>query len=266
MLTMRHRLIPLAALAALLLAAAAHGQFSIPPAGTAKPAGKYPLLDYKLRLAFDRMDLNKDGYLDRDELAKAFRGAKAKAAPPLYDDKGQVTVGGRQAPTKYPDLMFLTALDKDGDDQISWNEYRTYWETAYANYLAAYRHGPAQAFNYAPRRNGNYYRGLGHSTSQAYRNAHRGYRGQNRSYSRGAATAQRQRQQYVSQVLNSQRTQARRYAQNLAHLQQQRQQYVQRVLAQRQQAYRRAVSNVHHAQQHRATTVHRVVYRSGRRR
>jgi hypothetical protein len=263
MLPLWYRAVPPAVLALLVVNAAGHGQAvnnpgAFPnafPSSMTGQASKYPLLDYQLRMAFDRMDKNQDGYLDKPELALAFRGAKAQPAPPLYDDKGRVTVEGRQAATKYPDLIYLTTLDKDGDDQLSWDEYRTFYENAYAK-SGAGRYGPAQAVNYAPRRPAGYYQGLGHSYARTYRNSNRYSHSQSRSYAHSAYSLQRRQQQYVSQVMRNQQNQARRNVQSLAHLQQQQRQYVQRVQAQRQQAYRQMVNNLHHLQEQRARATH----------
>src|SRR5690349_740217 len=71
-----------------------------------------------LRAEFDRADLNSDGFLDVVELARAFRGPDAKLAPPLYDEKGRPTPALAQASSEYPDLVFLWAADKDGDQRV----------------------------------------------------------------------------------------------------------------------------------------------------
>jgi hypothetical protein len=81
----------------------------------------------QLRALFDKKDENKDGFLDKFELAHAFRGAKAK--PPeqgMYDDKGRFTQVYYQARTKYPEMLFLWTVDKDQDGQVNWAEYLTY--------------------------------------------------------------------------------------------------------------------------------------------
>jgi len=102
------------------------------PAQAQVSAGKHdPLVEAKLRADFARVDLNKDGFLDADELAKAFRGPKAKAPPPLeYDDTGTVKPG-TGLDRKLADQTYLYALDKDFDSRISWPEFEEYGE-AYA--------------------------------------------------------------------------------------------------------------------------------------
>ncbi len=93
---------------------------------TAAPS-KDPQVEAQLHALFDKWDLDHDGFLDKEELAKHFRGPKAK--PPegdMYDDKGNLTPLYYQARTKYPDLVFLWSLDTDTDGQISWPEFEKY--------------------------------------------------------------------------------------------------------------------------------------------
>jgi hypothetical protein len=93
------------------------------------------LTDAQLRLLFDKYDLNKDGYLDADELARAFRGRNAKPMPhfALHDLKGK-TYPITQDLRRYPDEIFLRATDTDFDGRVSWPEYKAYGE-AYATVL-----------------------------------------------------------------------------------------------------------------------------------
>jgi hypothetical protein len=89
-------------------------------------APKTPV-EKRLKAEFDALDLDKNTFLDKEELAKAFRGPKAK--PPtqgMYDDQGRLTKTYYEAKTKYPDLVFLWAADKDNDKLVSWPEYRDY--------------------------------------------------------------------------------------------------------------------------------------------
>ena len=108
----------------------------------------------QLRLLFKTWDLNDDGYLDRQELAKAFRGPKAKPyqAPPHAkpednkdndNDKdkpeAKSPAGKGDKPdkadfAKYPDYVFLTELDADGDGKVSRKEFET-WAHGYATEL-----------------------------------------------------------------------------------------------------------------------------------
>jgi EF-hand domain pair len=73
----------------------------------------------QFRALFDAWDLNKDGNLDRHELAKAFRGANATAYKPASDDK--LTAKARAS--KYPDYEFLIELDQNRDGKISRTEF-----------------------------------------------------------------------------------------------------------------------------------------------
>ena len=76
----------------------------------------------QMRLLFDSWDLNRDGYVDRVELAKAFRGQGAKpysgAAPAL------------KVADKYPDYAFMVQVDKDRDGKISSDEFEE-WAKSY---------------------------------------------------------------------------------------------------------------------------------------
>ncbi len=141
-----------------------------------QPAVRHdPLVEAQLRVSFGRMDLNKDGLLDDVELARAFRGPRAKPVPlPQFDDKGNYTSPSGQAGLKYPDQVYLLALDQDGDGRISWAEFDSYGE-AYAVQFKnmqrlnqqALRAAYAQAQrNLAVRRNANYSR---HGRSSYYR-------------------------------------------------------------------------------------------------
>jgi hypothetical protein len=90
-----------------------------------------------LRDWFKKADLNDDGYLNKLELAIAFRGPEAK--PP--DDPKDKPDGDKPKdskhkpePTKYPDQEFLQVLDADGDGQVSRAEFET-WARGYAEQL-----------------------------------------------------------------------------------------------------------------------------------
>jgi EF-hand domain pair len=80
------------------------------------PAGT-TLIMGQLRELFARWDTNNDGFLDRAELARAFRGSGAKPAP---SGPGSVT---RSSLSHYPDLEFLVQLDQNNDGRISRAEF-----------------------------------------------------------------------------------------------------------------------------------------------
>lgn len=139
--------------------AAGLAMFVTVPAGAqekADPPGTTVFLS-RYRAWFALADLDKDGYLDKEELAKAFRGAFAKpfdyVPPPKStkdkgdkdkpDDKGDKdgsekdkrTTEKPEKPQKsekpekkpdysrYPDYLFLIQLDKDNDEKVSRAEF-----------------------------------------------------------------------------------------------------------------------------------------------
>jgi hypothetical protein len=111
----------------------------------ADPPGTGPYMT-QLRAWFKAADLDSDGYLDKAELAKAFRGAKAKP----YDfkkgddkdkkdadkkddvkEKGKETSQSKPDYDDYPDYQFLKLVDTDKDEKVSKDEFET-WAREYA--------------------------------------------------------------------------------------------------------------------------------------
>jgi hypothetical protein len=123
---------------------------SVPAADTKKkdPKGTGPIMA-QLRATFAAWDLNSDGYLDKEELAKAFRGSDAKPydyksdkakdgdkkddekAKDNASDKGTSSSTSKPDYSKYPDYLFLVQLDKNGDEKISKDEFES-WARDYA--------------------------------------------------------------------------------------------------------------------------------------
>lgn len=94
----------------------------------------------QLRLLFADWDTNDDGYLDKKELAKGFRGKDAKPydhTPSAGKDKTRNRSKTKAEYKKYPDYLFLVQLDEDGDKKISRKEWEK-WAKGYATDLKNY--------------------------------------------------------------------------------------------------------------------------------
>jgi Ca2+-binding EF-hand superfamily protein len=76
----------------------------------------------QMRLIFDSWDLNRDGYVDRKELAKAFRGPGAKP----YSGTAPVL----KVADRYPDHAMMFQLDLNKDGKISSDEFEE-WAKSY---------------------------------------------------------------------------------------------------------------------------------------
>lgn len=96
-------------------------------------SGMTGLMQSQLRGWFNAADTNKDGFLDKDELAHAIRGAKAKAYDYTPDGKPAKQFGPRDF-AKFPDYAFLCRLDRDNDGKISRAEYEL-WAYDYSEYM-----------------------------------------------------------------------------------------------------------------------------------
>jgi Ca2+-binding EF-hand superfamily protein len=124
----------LISLAMVVAAAAAADKPSTPKvrrdlAGTTALMGKF-------RSLFANWDLNKDGYLDKGELARAFRGADARP----YEPTTGSTLSAKTVARRYPDHEFLIELDQDGDGKISRTEFMD-WARSYVGDLKKVNEG-----------------------------------------------------------------------------------------------------------------------------
>jgi hypothetical protein len=185
------------------------------------------LIDAQLQQSFKKADANGDGFLDADELAHALRGPKAKPAPPMYDDKGSINPAFYQARTKYPDMIYLAAMDKDDDGRISWNEYRNFGETYAANVLGR-QQAMQRAIQQALRNQARY---LNRSTNY---NRNRSSRYYHQNYNRAYHNAYNAQQQWLRNMQAAYRRQM-----------QAQQNYVRQAWAARRSMYTRAVA-MHH--------------------
>jgi Ca2+-binding EF-hand superfamily protein len=84
-----------------------------------------PVLAQQLRAIFDQLDKDKDGYLDKAELAHAFRGPAAKPAPDIEpaDDNDKKPAKPNNNTPVYTDAVFLHTYDADKDDKLSFEEF-----------------------------------------------------------------------------------------------------------------------------------------------
>jgi hypothetical protein len=131
-------------LLSLPLSAADKGTSSL--AKKADPSGTGPLMG-QLRALFATWDVNKDGYLDKAELARGFRGEDAKPyEPPVHkvpnppaeeagakNDKAAPIREARNIKefTHFPDYQFLLTVDQNGDGKVSRDEFIN-WAREYA--------------------------------------------------------------------------------------------------------------------------------------
>ena len=137
---------------------------------------------HSLDAGFDKWDKNKDGFLDAEELAKAFRGPSAK----VIEDK----LGAKET---HPDHQFMLAWDANKDGKISKAEFEKYEQKAIADAKAAANRNNtytrANRPNYRSPQRYREYSGRGYGTNP-YQNQ---LRAQQRFY-------QQQRQAYANQM------------------------------------------------------------------
>jgi Ca2+-binding EF-hand superfamily protein len=136
----RHWLLYAGAAAGLALVLADAALADPPPPTSTEPAdppGTTPYMD-RLRAVFAAWDLDGDQYLDKPELAKAFRGPDARpydskqaADPAVKEPSTDPAATKKPDSTQYPDYEFLIQLDQDGDGRISRTEFMS-WARDYA--------------------------------------------------------------------------------------------------------------------------------------
>lgn len=166
----------------ILAAGAAAGLLLATGPAAAQPNGRNPL-----DAGFDKWDKNKDGHLDADELAKAYRGPNATAAAHKPGDNPR-------ADAQHPDHLFLETWDADKDGRISRAEFDRYEAKTLADLRAT------------ANRQVNYSRAGRPSYRRPY--SHRGYSSRGRGYGTNPYAAQLR---YQHRTLDQQR---RLYAAN----------------------------------------------------
>jgi hypothetical protein len=118
-----------------------------------KPGQKPPPLNAQQLLAvkqqFDKIDKDKDGFIDLTEAAKFFRGANAKPLDPGVKKNENPFDGAKpeekpvEKPAEKPmakppakpvrppqDQLFFEACDENGDDKVSFDEYKDHMAKA----------------------------------------------------------------------------------------------------------------------------------------
>jgi hypothetical protein len=124
-------------LAGLLLVLALAGTASGRPSKDKPDPAGTTLYMGQLRDLFATWDRNHDGYLDKQELARGFRGPKAKPFDAATTGTAKSSPGetgnSKAGPnyTQYPDFHFLAQLDQNNDGKISRAEFLT-WAREYA--------------------------------------------------------------------------------------------------------------------------------------
>lgn len=157
------------------------------PAEAAAPSN-----NHQLDASFAQADKNKDGFLDAEELAKAFRGPTAKVIADKVGAKGET----------HPDHAFMDTWDANNDGKVSKAEFEKYEAAAVAsaktaaNRAKTYTRAARPSYR-APQRHGGYsnrgYSNRGYS-SRGYSNPYQNYvRNLQRAY-------QQQRQAYFNRV------------------------------------------------------------------
>lgn len=143
--------------------------------------------NHQLDASFAKADKNKDGFLDAEELAKAFRGPNAKVIADKVGAKGET----------HPDHAFMDTWDANNDKKVSKAEFEKYEAAAVAAAKAAanraktYTRAARPSYR-APQRH-RAYSNRGYS-NRGYSNPYQNYiRSQQRAY-------QQQRQAYFNRM------------------------------------------------------------------
>ncbi len=103
-----------------------------PPAPRKELTGTAGLIQGQLRAWFTATDTNKDGFLDKPELARAMRGTKAAAFDVSPAGAGLKPFTPKEF-DKYPDLAFLSRVDRDNDGKVSREEFER-WAYDFAEF------------------------------------------------------------------------------------------------------------------------------------
>ena len=144
------------------------------------PASAQQPTAHRLDASFAQADRNKDGFLDAEELAKAFRGPNAKVIADKLGATGEA----------HPDHAFLDAWDANKDGRISKAEFEKHEakvnadNRAAANRSKTYSRTSRSTYRAPQRHRGYTNRGYGTNPyATLLRNQQRAYQQQRQAYS-----------------------------------------------------------------------------------
>ena len=103
------------------------------PIARALHTGPTLAIQEQLRAWFKAADTNGDGFLDKQELAHAFRGPNARPYDYAPFGKTPKKLGASDF-AQYPDFAFLCRLDRNHDGRYPWNDFDR-WAYEFADFI-----------------------------------------------------------------------------------------------------------------------------------